>query len=166
MDFFIMALIIVVNFILQSTIFSHISIFGIVPNTGLIIIVVIALLRGRRTGGIVGLLVGLLQDIIFSPVIGVNGFIYFFVGYFVGMAEDKLSKDNLLIPFIMTAGTTIAYHLLYYIFMYFLGYGLNFSIFFKDVVILETLCNSLISILIYKWFSKVFIVPSIRFGRR
>ena len=161
-----MALIIVENYILQSTILSHINVFGIIPNTGLIIIVAIALLRGRRTGGIVGLLVGLLQDVMFSPVMGVNGFYIFFVGYFVGMIEDKLSKDNLLIPFIMTAGTTIVYHLLYYMFMYFLGYGIDFSVFFKDVVILETLCNGFISILIYKWFSKIFIVPSIRFGRR
>ncbi len=77
-----MALIIIGNFILQSTVFSQISIFGVVPNTGLIIIVTIALLKGRRIGGVVGLLVGLLQDIIFSPVIGVNGFIYFFYWIF------------------------------------------------------------------------------------
>lgn len=161
-----MTLIIIGNFILQSTIFSHISILGVVPNTGLIIIVAIGLLKGRRFGGVVGLLVGLLQDIIFSPVIGVNGFIYFFVGYFVGMAEDKLSKDNLLIPFIVTAISTMAYHVFYYIFIYFLGYSIDFAIFFREIVILEILYNSLISIFIYKWLSKIFVVPSIRFTRR
>ncbi len=161
-----MALIIIGNFILQSTVFSQISIFGVVPNTGLIIIVTIALLKGRRIGGVVGLLVGLLQDIIFSPVIGVNGFIYFFIGYFVGMSEDKLSKDNLLIPFIITGVSTIAYHVFYYIFMYFLGYSIYFTVFFKEVVILEILYNSFISIFIYKWFSKIFVIPSIRFRRR
>ena len=159
-------LIIIINFILQSTVLSYFSIFGVLPNTSLIIIVVIALLKGRKAGSIVGLIMGLLQDIIFSPVIGVNAFIYFFIGYFIGMAESKLSKDNALIPFVITIGSTIGYHLFYYLFMFFLGHNLNFSVFFKKVVIFETAYNSLLSILFYKWFSKMFIIPSIRFGRR
>ena len=166
MNIFIIFLIIAINFILQSTILTYVSIFGVLPNTSLIIIVVIALLKGKKAGGIVGLLIGLLQDIIFSSVIGVNGFIYFFVGYFVGMAENKLSKDNMLIPFIMTAGATVGYHLLYYLFMFFLGHDIAFSVFFKKVVLFEMTYNSLLSILFYKWFSKIFIVPSIRFGSR
>jgi rod shape-determining protein MreD len=161
-----MSLVIVINFILQSTIFSYIRIFGVLPNTSLIIIVVIALLKGKKTGSIVGLIIGLLQDIIFSPVIGVNGFIYFFIGYFVGLAENKLSKDNMLIPFIMVAGSTVVYHLFYYLFMFFLAHNIFFSDFFKKVVFLEIIYNSLLSILFYKWFSRIFVVPSIRFGRR
>ncbi|TCS91137.1 rod shape-determining protein MreD [Keratinibaculum paraultunense] len=166
LEILIMLLIIIGNFILQSTVLPHINIFGVTPNTALIIIVVIGLLRGRIFGSTVGLIIGLLHDVIFCPVIGVNGFIYFFVGYFVGMTENKLAKDNLLIPFLATAISTIVYHGLYYIFMFFLGYNIDFSVFFKNVVILETLYNSLISMLIYKWFSNIFIVPSIRFTRR
>ncbi|MCF6463691.1 rod shape-determining protein MreD [Clostridium sp. Cult1] len=159
-------LIIIINFILQSTILQYFNIFNVVPNTGLVIIVVIALLKGKRAGSIVGLIAGLLQDIIFSPVIGINGFLYFFIGYLVGMTENKLSKDNILIPFIMTLISTICYHLFYYLFMYFLSYNISFLIFFKDVVIIEMLYNSFISIILYKWFSKIFVIPSIRFGRR
>ncbi len=159
-------LIIIINFILQSTILQYFNIFNVVPNTGLVIIVVIALLKGKRAGSIVGLIAGLLQDIIFSPVIGINGFLYFFIGYLVGMTENKLSKDNILIPFIMTLISTICYHLFYYLFMYFLSYNISLLIFFKDVVIIEMIYNSFISIILYKWFSKIFVIPSIRFGRR
>ena len=166
MNILVIFLIIIINFIFQSTILSHINIFGVLPNTSLIIVVVIALLRGRKIGSVAGLLTGLLQDIIFSPVIGVNGFIYFFIGYFVGMTENKLSKDNILIPIIITAGVTISYHLLYYLFMFFLAQSVSFSIFFKKVVLFEMVYNSILSILFYKWFSKMFIVPSIRFRRR
>ncbi|SHD77948.1 rod shape-determining protein MreD [Schnuerera ultunensis] len=123
-------LIIIINFILQSTILHYFNIFDVVPNTSLVIIIVIALLRGKKTASIAGLIAGLLQDIIFSPVIGINGFIYFFVGYFVGMAENKLSKDNILIPFIMTLISTICYHLVYYLFMYFLSFNIPFFAFF------------------------------------
>lgn len=166
MTIIIMILIIVINFILQSTLLPYASIFGVVPNTSLVIIVAIALLNGRRTGSIIGLMTGLLQDIIFSPVVGVNSFIYFFIGYFVGTAENKLSKDNILIPFIITAGATVSYHMFYYLFMFFLAHNISFSTFFKNIVVFEMIYNSLLSIILYKWFSKMFVVPSIRFGRR
>lgn len=162
----IVLLIIIINFIFQSTILPGLSLFGVVPNTGLIIVVLISLLRGKRIGSIAGLLIGLLQDIIFSTVIGVNGIIFFFIGYIIGMNEGKLAKDNILIPVFITFLATLSYHLLYYLFMFFLGHSINFSIFFKKVVLLEMLYNSLLSILFYKLFNKIFVVPSIRFGRK
>lgn len=166
MNILAIVLIIIINFILQSTILPNINIFGILPNTGLIIIVAIALLRGSKAGSIVGLIIGFLQDIFFSPVIGVNPLIYFFIGYSIGMAENKLSKDNILIPFILTAIATIFYHLFYFLSMYFLGHNISFVVFFKKVVLFEMIYNSILSMLLYKGLSKIFIVPSIRFGRR
>ncbi len=56
----------------------------------------------------------------------------FFIGYFIGMAANKLSKDNGLIPFVVTIGSTIGYHLLHYLFMFFLGHNLNLLVFFKE----------------------------------
>mgnify|MGYP003016086923 CR=1 FL=1 len=161
-----MFIIIVVNFILQSTILQSINILGIVPNTTLVIVVSIALLKGKRTGGIVGLLAGLLQDIIFSPTIGPNAFVYFFIGYLIGLSEQKVFKDSLFIPFIFTIITSLAYHGVYCVFMYFLGTNIRFHFFLRDSVLLETLYNSILIMPIYKWFSNIFTVPSIKFGRR
>ncbi len=102
------------------------------PNTGIIIVVLVALIKGKNAGSMVGLLIGLLQDIIFSTVVGVNGIIYFFIGYIIGISEDKLSKDNLLIPIFLTLLSTLFYHLSYYLFMFFLGHNINFSAFFLN----------------------------------
>ena len=132
----------------------------------MLIIVLISLIRGKNVGSIVGLIIGLLQDIAFSTVIGVNGIIYFFIGYIIGVNEDKLSKDNVLIPILLSFLATLFYHLLYYLFMFFLGHNINFSIFFKQIVLLETLYNGLLSILFYKLFNKIYTVPSIRFGKK
>lgn len=166
MTVFIISLIIIINFILQSTAISYFSIFGVVPNTSLIIIVAIALLKGKKVGSTTGLLIGLLQDIVFSSVIGVNAFIYFFIGYLMGMAEDKLSKENILLPVIMSIITTIGYHFFYFLFMFFLNYDISFSIFFKQIVIIEMIYNSLLSIFLFKLFSKIFVMPSITFGKK
>ena len=166
MDFITLFLIIIINFIFQSTILPSLSIFGVVANTGIIIVVLLALIKGKSAGSIVGLLMGLLQDIIFSTVIGVNGIIYFFIGYIVGMTEDKLSKDNILVPIFSTFLSTLFYHLLYYLFMFFLGYSVNFLLFFRQIVLLEMVYNSLLSVLFYKLFTRIFTIPSIRFGKK
>lgn len=166
MEFLGMVLIIVINFIVQSTILPSLPILGVVPNTAIIIIVLISLLKGTFVGSTVGLVMGLLQDVFFSTVIGVNGLIYFFIGYGVGINEEKLTKDNILIPIFLSILATIFYHLTYHMFMFFLGYDFNFYIFFRKTVILEMLYNGLLSILFYKLFNKFFTVPSIRFGKK
>lgn len=69
--------IIIINLILQSTILPYLDIMGVVPNTALVIVVIIALSKGKYYGGFFGLFIGLMQDIIFNITIGINGFIYF-----------------------------------------------------------------------------------------
>jgi len=157
---------IVINLILETTIIPYFDIFKVVPNTGLVIVVVLAILNGKTAGSIIGLIIGLLQDIMFSPVIGINSFIYFFIGYFVGIAETKLSKDNLLLPIIMTILSTFGYHLTYYIFMFFFRYDISLSKLLKEVVLIEIIYNSLISIPVFKLLSKLFVAPKIRFGKK
>ncbi len=160
-----MFIIIIVNFILQSTIFQHIAILGVVPNTALIIIVSLALIKGREIGGLIGLLVGLLQDILFSKTIGPNGFAYFFIGYYVGKSGQKVYKESLIVPIVFTAISTGVYYLLYYILMYFLSKNISFGFILKNVGIVEIIYNTVIAIPIYKWFLKIFTIPSIRFKR-
>lgn len=166
MNAFVIILTILINLILESTIIPSFWIFEVSPSTGLIIVVVLAILNGKTTGAIVGLIVGLLQDLLFSPVIGINSFIYFFIGYLVGLAETKLSKDNILLPILMTILSTFGYHLTYYLFMYFLNYNIHLIKFFKEVVLMEILYNSILSIPVFKLLSKLFVAPTIRFGKK
>ncbi len=166
MIIFILTIVILLNFFLQSSIFPYISVFGIVPNTALIIVISIALYKGRFYGGFVGLIIGMIQDIVFSPVIGVNAFIYFFAGYLVGLVENKLTKDNIFIPILFSILGTIYYNFSYYVFMFFLSRNIPFLSFAKDILVIETIYNCVLSIPIYKLFSKIFVVPKIRFGNR
>ncbi len=163
---FVLSIVVLINFLLQSSILPYISVLGVVPNTALIIIICVALYKGRYYGGFVGLVIGIVQDIVFSPVIGVNAFIYFFAGYLVGLVENKLTKENILIPILFSILGTIYYNFSYYIFMFFLSRDIPFLSFAKDILIIETIYNGILSIPIYKIFSKIFVVPKIRFGSR
>lgn len=162
----ILAIVILLNFFLQSSIFPYINVLGIVPNTALLIVISIALYKGRFYGGFVGFVIGIIQDIVFSPVVGVNAFIYFFAGYLVGLVENKLTKENILIPILFSILGTIYYNFSYYVFMFFLSQNIPFLSFAKDILVIETIYNGVLSIPIYKIFSKIFVVPKIRFGNR
>lgn len=158
--------VILVNFFLQSSIFPYMAILGVVPNTALLIIMSISLLKGKYHGAFIGLAMGLLQDIIFSPIVGINAFIYFFAGYILGIIENKLSRDNVSIPFLFSIIATIYYNFTYYIFMFFLSKNIPFLAFAKNIMVVEIIYNAILSIPIYMIFSRIFVEPTIKFNRR
>lgn len=166
MKIFLIILTIIINLIIQSTILPYFEIFGVVPNTALIIVVVLALGKGKYYGGIFGLIIGLLQDVIFSVTIGVNGVIFFFIGYLIGFVEDTFARDNIANPIILTALATIFYNIIYSLFLFFLSINISYIIAVKSVFSIEVIYNSIVSIIIYKLFHSIFAEPKIRFRKR
>lgn len=165
MRYFIITIIVLTNFLIESTVLHHLSVFDVTLNTSLIIIVCLALLAGKKTGSVLGLVIGLLEDIVFYDVIGVHALIYFLIGYLVGLTDKKVFKENLFLPFVFTFVSTIAFHIVYYVFMYFLSINIDFINLIKNVVVIEAIFNSLLSIFFYKQFLKLYRQPYISFRK-
>jgi len=163
---FLIIIIMIINFIFQGTILPYFEIFGVVPNTALIIVVIFALAKGKYYGGFYGLIFGLIQDIMYSPVIGINAFILFFTGFCIGYVEDTFARDNIISPIFFTSVATVCYNILYSLFLYFLSRNINFTTAVRSVFSFEIVYNSIVSIAIYKLFQKIFSGPKIRFGKR
>lgn len=157
-------LILLANFFLHSTILHKISILGVVPNTSLIIVVSFALLGGKKAGGIMGLITGLLQDVIFCDIIGINSLIYFLIGYFIGSINQNIFKENYMTSFVFTALSTFCFHIMYYILTYFLGFSINFLVQLKRVILIEIVYNSILAIFIFKQISKLYMTPTSMFN--
>lgn len=159
-------IIVIINFIFQTTILQYVSIGGVVPNTTLITLVSISLLKGKKTGSILGISMGLLQDIVFSDVIGVNALIYFFIGYLVGLVDNKVFKDNLWVALIFTLLSTVFFHILFYVLMYFLSINMSFMAIFRKIVLIELIYNMILSIPIFRVINKLFKGPRLSFRHR
>lgn len=166
MTTFLVALTLLVNLIFQSVVLPDLKIFGMVPNTTLAIVVVIALSKGRYYGGIIGLIAGLTQDILFSMTIGISGFILFFVGYLTGFAEDSFARDNAFNPVIFTVIGTLFYNALFALFMFFLSRDITLEDAVRSLISFELVLNAIAAFAIYKLFRKIFSRPQIRFKRR
>lgn len=165
MNYIVIFLVVFINFILQSTLLQVIEISGIVPNTSLILVIIFGLLEGKKTGSIVGLLAGIIQDIFFGGVIGVNAFIYSALGWWVGLLDNKVFKDNLFLPFITVAVSTFIYHILYYLFMIFLSIDVSFTVMIKDILLKDVVYSSVVSIFIYRKMLKFYRKPKMRFTK-
>ena len=159
-------LILLINIVFQSSILPYFSLFGYTPNTGLVLVIIIALRKGKYYGGFFGLALGLIQDILFGQVLGINGLILFIIGYIIGLIQDSLGIENIVIPIFFSAIFTIFYNFSYYLILFFLSRDILREIMIKIVFSIEILYNMIFAALIYKLFSKIFVIPNLRFGKR
>jgi len=150
------------NFIFQSTLFQHFRVFDVLPNTTLILIVVFSILWGKNKGAVIGLITGLIQDVVLGSIIGANALIYMFIGMSIGRLENSIFKDNSLTPVFFTTLATISYHFLFYLIMYITNIQFSFFQLFKQIIVIETVYNAIISIFIYKLIYHLFRHPNLR----
>ena len=166
MTTFLVSMTLILNLILQSVILPGVKILGTTPNTALAIVVVIALSKGRIYGGIVGLISGLVLDVMFSMTIGIGAFILFFTGYLTGFASDSFAKENAVNPVLFTVVGTVFYNALFAMFMFFTSRNITLESAVRSIFSFELILNGIAAILIYFLFRKIFSRPQIRFNRR
>lgn len=90
--------ILLLNLVIQSSIFPFIEILHVKPDTLLALVVSFALLAGNPTGAVVGFFGGLFLDILFGNNIGLHALQYMIVGYLIGTLYGKLYIGKFLVP--------------------------------------------------------------------
>lgn len=113
-------LIILINFILQTSLYNFVEIFGEIPNISLILVVIFAINSNEIEGSVIGVVTGLLYDIMVMNVIGINTLIYFVVGIAFGYIGDELNKENTITYVFMTFLASIVWQILMCIILFFL----------------------------------------------
>jgi len=117
--------VIVVTIIIQSTLLPLIGIKGICPDILLVIVVSYALLSGKEKGVGMGFFAGLLQDLAFGSIFGINTLSKVATGYICGLAERKVFKEHVLLPVAATAVATVFNGLVMFMVLFMLGHKVN-----------------------------------------
>ena len=99
-------LMVIIALILQSTLLELVR-FYVKPDLILIIVVFVALLRGSREGFLFGLAAGFLEDLLAGRYLGLFSLAMSLTGGAAGFLEDKVFKENLLVPIIVVFGATL-----------------------------------------------------------
>lgn len=145
------ALLIIVFYLLQTTVFHSIALANVVPNLLLILTVSIAYLRGSNEGVIVGFICGLMLDMQFGSVMGLYAFIYLFIGFVVGSWRKMYFTDEYFIPSILVIISDFVYGVFYYIVEFLLRGRLDFGFYFIHIILPEMIYTFLVSILFYRF---------------
>lgn len=155
-------LILLISFILQTSIFAKIDILG--ANLNIIIPATIALsqILPNKTGRVGGLIVGLFEDFLFTSLIGVRALSYYLIGVLSSGEVIKISKDKqsgVIITVIATVFNFLLVNGIYYIF----GKSLtSISGYLGLELLVEAILNSVIYLLYYEIIKKVMYIPTYR----
>jgi rod shape-determining protein MreD len=144
------SIIIIINFILQTTLMQYIQIHGILPNTAVILIVSYALLRGSIEGAVVGLFAGLLQDIFFGTAFGYFTFLGMATGYLAGRSNRNFYRENYVMPIMLCSIAVFLYETAIYLTSFLFRGHLNIFYYFGRTILPETVYTAMFTIIVYR----------------
>jgi rod shape-determining protein MreD len=95
--------------IVQATIVGSIQILGGTPDLVLVLLLVIALLRGSVVGALGGFWAGFLLDTVYLGTLGVTSLLLTLGGYWIGRYGETTGRDRAHAPFVSVAVVTVLY---------------------------------------------------------
>ena len=138
------------NFVFESTLCKYLVIRHIKPNMSVALVVCYAILRGSVEGAAIGLFTGLLQDVFFGTSVGYYALIYMAIGYICGIPTNRFFKDNFFLPLILSVLCTVFYGLFVYVTGFLVRGRFDFSFFFNNIILPETVYTAIFSFFIYR----------------
>jgi len=113
--------VVITALVLQSTLFSQITLAGVKPELVYLVTIVLALLEGPSAGAVAGFAGGMTQDFLLNQPKGITALTLTLVGYAVGMLRQYIVTPSPLLPVVVVAGATMIGILFYGIVAFLLG---------------------------------------------
>ena len=96
-----------------------------------------------------GFFCGLLMDVFFGNMLGLNALIIMLIGYINGGFSDLFYAEDIRLPMILLTLSDATYGLMYYIFVFLMRGRLSIGYYLKGVILPEIFYTLLVSLLIY-----------------
>lgn len=152
----VIALILISNIILQSAVFPFIEVYGVKPDTLLILVVSFALLSGNPVSATTGLFGGIIQDLMYGHALGFFGIQYMLVGFLSGLLYKRIPQGLVAMPVIVTALASVLRGLGMLVYLYFTDTNLSFLYFVFYVLLPEAVYTTLAAPLIFYAMHRLF----------
>lgn len=143
------AVMLIVCFLLQCTVFNQLSLGSIKPNLLIILTSALGFTRGHKSGMLVGFFSGLLIDIQFGNLLGFYALIYTVIGFANGFFKQIYYDDDVKLPLFLIAGSTFIYGIVVYLFQFLLRGDFHFIQFLGQIIIPELLYTLVVALALY-----------------
>lgn len=140
-----LALIVVILFILDNSIMPLISIGGYYPSLLFVFLCSYSIINGSFEGLILGVFAGILQDIFFTNIFGINAFVNMLIGVLGGYIGRNLFKERIIIPSVSIFAMSFIKGVAIVTFLYIFKQHVNFF-----NIIFSSFYNMIVSLIIYR----------------
>lgn len=101
--------IIILCFLLQSTIFPSLAFASVQPNLFIIITASFGFMRGRKEGMAVGVICGLMTDVFWGNALGFYILLYAVIGYLNGSFKRLFYDEDIKLPLVLISASELIY---------------------------------------------------------
>ena len=96
-----LVLLVVTLTVLQTTVFTHLRVFGAIPDLCLVATVAVAFEEGPQTGAIFGFASGLFIDLFLATPLGLSALANAGTGYAVGVFQSGFVRESRTMPLVL-----------------------------------------------------------------
>ncbi len=151
---FFICIIYLLLYFLQVNFFSWFTIAGIKPNLFVLLALFIGLFMDGKMGAILGFLIGLYTDFLFSNTIGISAILLGIVGFCGEFLDKRFSKDSKITIVLMGSLVTAIYEIVLYLYSI-IKLSVNVNILsFICILLVEIIYNAFIIIIFYPLIHK------------
>lgn len=155
MRIIIMGLLIIVTYVLQTTLCPAIALASISPNLILVFIASFGFMRGKKSGLLLGFFCGLLLDVFYSDFLGYYALIYMSIGYFNGMFNHLFFDNDIKLPMVLAGVSDLMFGVIIYFFSFLLYGKFHFFFYLSRFIIPEMLYTLAMTLFLYRIYHKV-----------
>ena len=139
---------------LQANFFSWFNIKGVQPNLFVVLVLFVCLYTNSKIGQIMGFIIGIFTDLIFSNSVGISAVLFMFIGYAGEILQKRFPKNSKITLIIMSSITTAIYEVIRVCYRYmFFSSEMSFLPFAMTLSI-ELAFNALLIIILYPVINK------------
>ncbi len=151
----VLGLIIIICFVLETTVFQTLSFASITPNLLIVVTSSFGFMRGNKEGMFVGFFSGLLIDIFFSEYVGFYALIYMVIGYANGFFNRIFYPEDIKMPLFLIAASDFIYGNMICIFMFIMRSRFDYSYYLNHIIIPELIYTILVTLILYQIVLKI-----------
>lgn len=145
-----MLLLILISYLIQSTMIRILPIGGVAPNLLIILTSSFGFMRGKKDGMYIGFISGLVIDILFGNLIGFYALVYMVIGYLNGFFASIFYPEDVKLPMVLIISSELIYCFMIYFFRFLIQGKLRFGYYFLHVILPEIVYTIFVTIIVYK----------------
>jgi rod shape-determining protein MreD len=141
--------------IVQESVISQISIFGVNADITPLVVMSVGLLIGSLPGAVMGFGVGLSVDLALVQTLGVTSLLYIAIGYWAGRLRELRDPSHGLVPLAGGALATAVAGIGMALIQFLLGVDTPVSLLLLQQIFISVLVNALIALPVYAFVRRL-----------